>query len=49
MISQAAPCLVYHRATCASVARMTATNRVTFVSEAAAAAAGYRPGRDCFK
>ena len=37
--------LVYHRATCASVARMAATNRVTFTSEAA----GYRPGKDCFK
>ena len=41
--------LVYHRATCANAARMTTTNRVTFTSEAAAAAAGYRPGKDCFK
>ena len=41
--------LVYHRATCANAAKMTATNRVTFTSETAAAAAGYRRGRDCFK
>jgi micrococcal nuclease len=41
--------LMYHRATCASAARMTGTNRVAFTSEAAAAAAGYRPGMDCFK
>ena len=41
--------LVYHRATCANAVRMTATNRVTFASEKEAAAAGYRPGKDCFK
>jgi micrococcal nuclease len=41
--------LVYHRPTCASVARMAGTNRVTFTSETAATAAGYRPGGDCFK
>jgi micrococcal nuclease len=41
--------LVYHRATCASAARMTGTNRVTFTSEGDAAAAGYRPGKDCYK
>jgi hypothetical protein len=41
--------LVHHRATCANAARMTATNRVTFASEKEAAAAGYRPGKDCFK
>jgi hypothetical protein len=41
--------LVYHRATCANAAKMTGTNRVTFASEAAAAAAGYRPGKDCYK
>jgi methylphosphotriester-DNA--protein-cysteine methyltransferase len=40
---------VYHRPTCANAARMTGTNRVTFTSEAAAAAAGYRPGKDCYK
>jgi micrococcal nuclease len=41
--------LVYHRPTCANAARMTGTNRVTFTSEAAAEAAGYRPGKDCYK
>jgi micrococcal nuclease len=41
--------LVYHRPTCASVARIAGTNRVTFPSETAATAAGYRPGRDCYK
>jgi hypothetical protein len=41
--------LVYHRATCPNAAKMTGANRVTFASETAAAAAGYRPGKDCYK
>jgi methylphosphotriester-DNA--protein-cysteine methyltransferase len=36
---------VYHRPTCANAARIAEKHRVTFDSEAAAAAAGYRPGR----
>jgi endonuclease YncB( thermonuclease family) len=41
--------MVYHRATCANAARIAPANRTVFASEAAAAAAGYRPGRDCYK
>jgi hypothetical protein len=41
--------MVYHRVTCANAARIAPANRTVFASEAAAAAAGYRPGRDCYK
>jgi hypothetical protein len=41
--------LVYHRPTCANAARIAERNRVTFDSEEAAAAVGYRPGKDCHK
>jgi micrococcal nuclease len=38
---------VYHRPTCPNAARTSEKNRIIFRSEAAAAAAGYRPGKDC--
>jgi endonuclease YncB( thermonuclease family) len=41
--------LVYHRSSCPNAARVAPANRVRFDSEAAAAAAGYRPGKDCFR
>ena len=41
--------LVYHRATCANGARMTATNLATFTSEAAAATTWYHTGEGGFK
>jgi hypothetical protein len=41
--------LVYHRPTCPNAAKMAEKNRVAFDCEAAAAAAGYRPGRDCHR
>jgi endonuclease YncB( thermonuclease family) len=39
--------LVYHRVGCPNAARISARNRGTFSSPAAAQAAGYRPGTDC--
>jgi methylphosphotriester-DNA--protein-cysteine methyltransferase len=41
--------LVYHRPTCPNAARVAEKHRVTFPSDAAAAAAGYRPGKDCHR
>jgi endonuclease YncB( thermonuclease family) len=41
--------LVYQRPTCPGASRMAPGNRVVFPDEAAAAAAGYRSGKDCFR
>jgi micrococcal nuclease len=38
---------VYHRPNCASIARMSEKNRVTFASRAEAEKAGYRKAGDC--
>jgi methylphosphotriester-DNA--protein-cysteine methyltransferase len=41
--------LLYHKPSCPNAARVAPANRVRFDSEAAAAAAGYRPGKDCLR